>query len=140
MTEKVILTLRSAPSVSIEVTDERCQRSCYGALRFYPGIPKTITKEELAYIEKTDKGVVSRFDVRAYVESKRIDKRGITERQVEELALKKGVDHLPFARKVEVFAKQSQVDPPAVHRPKPVEPPVSAASKKSGSKKNDSKP
>ena len=108
MSDKIIVTLRSAPSVSVEILDKKCQRSCFGALRFYPGIPKVITKAELEHLTKIKGDIASKLDIRPYVESKRIDRRGASETEIENLAKTEGIDHLHFKKKVELLQKRGK--------------------------------
>ena len=92
---KVIVTLRTAPTVSIEIPTG-VERSCFGALRLYPGVPRAITKGELAHLQKAVPGVCARLETKAYVESKRIDVRGASEAEISKLAAAEGLDHLPI--------------------------------------------
>lgn len=130
---KVIVTLRSAPSESVEIPKykkkekgakgERVEitRSCFGALRFFPGIPKAVTKDELEYIKKNDAELRRRLKTRPYVESKRVDKRGASESEVEALAESEGIGHLPMKRQIEILKKRGKI------KPKPAAKPASAS-------------
>lgn len=126
MTEKTIVTLRSAPSVSVEVPDEQegktLQRSCFGALRLFPGIPKTITKDELEHLKKNQPDVFARLTVQPYVESKRVDRRGAGEADVRRLAEEAGISHLPHRKQVEVLRERGKLSKPT--RSKSVEAPA----------------
>lgn len=109
---KVIVTLRSAPPASVDITDDQCERSCFGALRFFPGIPKTITKAELEYLGKAQPMLRARLQVRPYVESKRLDYRGASEAKIEVLASEEGVGHLDLAKQIEVLRQRGKLDVP----------------------------
>lgn len=126
MTGKVIVTLQSAPSVSVEVPEykdkakqTKIERSCFGALRFYPGIPKTITVDELDFIQKEKKELASKLKSAPYVESKRVDKRGVTEAELNRLSKDHAIEHLSHARKIEVLKAKG-----AIKASKPVSEPV----------------
>lgn len=113
MTERTIVTLRSAPSESIEVPGEfggrALQRSCFGAIRLFPGVPKTVTRDELEQIKRGRPDVFARLTVQPYVESRRVDRRGATEADVHRLAEEAGISHLPHARQVEVLRKRGKM-------------------------------
>lgn len=125
MTEKKIVTLRSAPSVSVEVPDSQdsktLQRSCFGAIRLFPGIPKTVTKDELEFIEKTDPDLYGRLVVQPYVESKRIDRRGVAESEVDRLAAEEGIAHLSHGKQVEVLRSRGKISKAASRKVELVE-------------------
>lgn len=139
---KVIVTLRSAPPESVEVPKYvkgkkgkggepvETERSCFGALRFFPGIPKTVTADELEYVKSSDAELARRLAVRPYVESKRVDRRGATEAEVEALAETEGVGHLGLGRKVEVLRRRGKL------KVKPTEPPKPKAEVKTTRRKN----
>lgn len=129
--DKFVVTLRTAPSEAVEVPDE-LKRSCFGALRFFPGIPKTVTKDELEFIKSNNADLHKRLHVRSYVESKRVDKRGASEAQIEKLADEAGIGHLKLGRKVEVLEKRGLLK--KVAPPKKVEPPK-ATRKRNGNGK-----
>ena len=100
MMDKVIVTLRTTPAASVEVPKhfpklrgakgegdpKEIGRSCFGALRFFPGVPKTITKDELEFVRLHCGDVAARLDDRPYVESKRLDYRGANESVIAALA------------------------------------------------------
>jgi len=119
---KVTVTLRSAPSESIEVPTQvkykkekevtKLERSCFGAIRLFPGIPKAITKDELEHIKKTRADLFARLDVKPYVESKRVDKRGISEADAEKLAKAEGLDHLKPKVQLEKLQERGKVTRP----------------------------
>lgn len=121
---KVIVTLRGGATASIEVPGnfprkrgekgetKAISRSIFGAIRLFPGIPKAITGDELAYVEGWRRDVFARLEVRPYVESKRVDYRGIGEEALEALAESEGVGHLPTSRKVEVLAERGKLKIP----------------------------
>lgn len=104
MSNKAIVMLRSAPSESIEVPSvvkykgdkekKELKRSCFGAIRLFPGIPKAITTDELEHIKKTRADLFARLEVRPYVESKRVDVRGASEADIEKMAASEGIGHL----------------------------------------------
>ena len=124
MNDKLIVTLRSAPSISFEITAKDVKRSCFGALRFYPGIPRTVTAGEFEQMKKQVKGIEKKFDVRPYVESKRLDKRGATESEITALSTSEGIDHLSFHRKIEVLGKRKKISGPTPKSKNRVEKPV----------------
>jgi hypothetical protein len=114
MNGKMIVTLRSAPPVSVEVpavvkydgTEREVKRSCFGALRLFPGLPKTVTEDELEHIKRKEPEVYARLEIRPYVESKRVDRRGASEADVERMAEAEGVAHLrPKARDARLRAR-----------------------------------
>ena len=103
MKDKKIVTLRSAPPVSVEVPsvvkgddgkERKVERSCFGALRLFPGLPKAVTEDELEHIKNTEPGMFARLVIQPYVESKRVDVRGVTESEVEKMAEEEGISHL----------------------------------------------
>lgn len=105
-----IVTLRSSPPASVDVPEEfpkkrgqkeearAIERSVVGTLRLFPGVPKTVTKDELEYMSTHRPDVAARLDEREYVESKRKALRGYTEAEVRELAEKEGIGHLSFKK------------------------------------------
>lgn len=118
--EKVNVTLRSSPSASVEFPAEKGpDRSCFGALRLFPGIPRAVTRGELDWIERREPALFARLTVSPYVESKRVDRRGASEATVERLAESEGLSHLSHGRKVEVLRKRGKLKPPE-KPPKPV--------------------
>jgi len=120
MSEKVTVVLRSQGSVEIEFPEGKeapKNRSCFGALRLFAGIPRAITREELEWIEKKEPKLFARLRVAKYVESKRVDRRGASEAEVERLAEREGIGHLPPGRRLEVLRKRGKVKPP---EPNPV--------------------
>lgn len=126
MMDKVIVTLRSAPAASVDVPkhfpklrgekregDPReIGRSCFGALRFFPGVPKTITKDELEFVRIHHGDVAARLDERPYVESKRLDYRGATESDLAALAEKEGLGHLKLRDQVARLRDRKKLEKP----------------------------
>ncbi len=126
MMDKVIVTLRSTPAASVEVPKhfpklrgakekgdpKEIGRSCFGALRFFPGVPKTITKDELEFLRIHRGDVAGRLDDRPYVESKRIDYRGATEADIAALAEKEGVGHLKLKDQVARLRERGKLEKP----------------------------
>lgn len=113
--KKVTVTLRDSPNASVEVPEEfprrkrargtkakakKIERSAFGAIRLFPGIPKAISVDELEYVKIHRSDVFKRLESRAYVESKRIDYRGKTEAEIEALAAGEGLSHLPTPRQI----------------------------------------
>lgn len=113
MTERTIVTLRSAPSESLEIPEEfggkTLQRSCFGAIRLFPGVPKTVTRDELEQIKRGRPDVFARLTVQPYVESRRVDRRGASEADVHRLVEGEGLSHLPHARQVEVLRERGKM-------------------------------
>lgn len=123
---KIIVTLRDAPNASVEVPGEfprkrgekkkaearKIERSVFGAIRLFPGIPKAISTDELEYVKLHRSDVFRRLDVRNYVESKRVDYRGASEAEIETLAEREGIGHLAFSRQVERLVERGKVKPP----------------------------
>lgn len=99
MAKKVIATLRSGPSASIEVPSG-IKRSCFGAIRLFPGIPKTIMMEEYEYVRNKLPALGARLQIGKYVESKRVGARGISEADLEALADREGLSHLKLKSQV----------------------------------------
>lgn len=97
--KKVIVTLRSGPSASIEVPSG-LQRSCFGAIRLFPGIPKAIATEEYEYIRAKYPAFSARLEVGKYVESTRVGTRGISEADLEALVKQEGLAHLKLKAQV----------------------------------------
>lgn len=107
--KKCIATLVSAPAESVEIPvhfpqkrgDESeprlIERSAFGALRFFPGIPRTISCDECEFIRSEQPDVLERLEISKYVESKRVDYRGATEAEIEKLAEEAGIGHLSLA-------------------------------------------
>jgi len=103
-----IVTLRSAPSATVEFPEtvkvgkeeQKLERSCFGALRLFPGLPRAVSEDELKYIEKKYPALFRRLAVQDYVESKRVDLRGVTESDLDALAEKEGLGHLPPREKI----------------------------------------
>jgi len=117
---RAIVTLRSAPSVSIDIPAQeegakQIQRSCFGAIRLFPGVPKAVTKDELDHIKATMPEVFLRLTIQPYVESKRVDLRGVAEADVSKLAAEEGIEHLSHARQVDLLRERGQIARPA-HR------------------------
>jgi hypothetical protein len=118
--KKTIVTLRSAPSESIEVPktvkdgtkDRALERSCFGALRLFPGVPKTITTDELEFIKEKQSEVFLRLEVRPYVESKRVDVRGASEADIEKMAAEEGLGHLRLRDQVDRLQKRGKLKRP----------------------------
>jgi hypothetical protein len=151
--KKVIATLRSAPAASVDVPKtfpvrrvkrgekprekpREIERSCFGSLRFFPGIPKTISKDELEFIESGRPDLSKRLDVSEYVESKRVDYRGATEKAIETAAESEGIGHLSLKRKVEVLRERGKIDKPDPKKVSVtvVDPPKRSAKTSSGRK------
>ena len=107
MSKKIVM-LRSAPSETVEVPEE-VPRSCFGALRLFPGIPKTVTQEELDHVQATRPEVFERLEVRPYVESRRVDVRGASEAELEQLAVAEGIGHLPHAAQVRKLRERGRL-------------------------------
>lgn len=145
-----IATLRAAPPASVDVPENfprargekadakkrPIERSVVGALRLFPGVPKAVTEDEVAYIKAHRLDVATRIDVRPYVESKRKDHRGVTEVELKELATKEGVDHLPLKKQVKVLTERGKLEKPKPVKgvkPKAMKRPVKAPDLPSGS-------
>lgn len=141
--KKVTVTLRSGPYVSLEFPEEyrpargadlqKVERSCYGAVRLYPGLPKAISASELAYLEAKQPELAAKLLVRPYVESRRVDKRGCSEAELERLAEQEGLSHLVPARQLEVLKQRGKLQ-----SRKPLPKPVQAAPKKKASSSKQS--
>jgi len=122
MMNKVIVILRSTPSVSIEVPNtvvidgnkKEIKRSCFGALRLFPGVPKSISKDELEYIKNTEVVIYSYLEKKQYVESKRIDIRGASEADIEKLAKDGGLDHLKVKVQLQKLQERGKLKRPDV--------------------------
>lgn len=108
MSKKVVATLRSGPSVSIEVPGG-VQRSCFGAIRLFPGIPRAITGEEYEHVRKKHPKVCARLEIGKYVESKRVGARGISEADLEGLAEREGLSHLKLKTQVEKLRERGML-------------------------------
>lgn len=108
MSKKVVVTLRSGPSVSIEVPGG-VKRSCFGAIRLFPGIPKAIAMEEFEYVREKHPMVRARLEVGKYVESKRVGARGISEADLEGLAEREGLSHLKLKMQVEKLRERGKL-------------------------------
>ena len=114
----VIFRGRGAPAtVEFPEGEKAPKRSCFGALRLFPGIPRAVTAEELAFIEKKHPAVYAELEVRPYVESRRVDRRGATEAEVERLAAEAGISHLPNARVLEILRERGKLKDPPRTRP-----------------------
>jgi|GEM_PF-5532523 len=123
---KIVVTLSRGPALSVDVPDEyrvgrgklavtkQVERSCFGAVRLYPGLPKTISTTELEYVKDKNPKLADMLSVRPYVESKRVDKRGCTEAELEALADKEGISHLKPARKLKVLCERGKLAAPKV--------------------------
>jgi hypothetical protein len=120
-----IVTLRSNPAASVDVPGKfprergkkageakTIERSVVGALRLFPGIPKTVTEDELDYMTRHRTDVATRLDRREYVESKRKELRGCTEAEVRERAEAEGVGHLPFKGQEKALLDRGKLVPP----------------------------
>jgi hypothetical protein len=122
--KKVIVTLSSGPAVSLEFPEvfsrkrgekaeaRKIERSVFGAVRLFPGIPKAISASELEYVRAHRKDLIPRLLARPYVESRRVDRRGVSEGELERLAEKEGVGHLPTRRKIEVLTERGKIPKP----------------------------
>jgi len=134
MSEKVIVTLRSAPSVSVDVPDSvkegkekrPLKRSRFGAIRLFPGVPSTVTQDELEHIRRKHPAVAERLEVRPYVESTRVDRRGISEAELEKLAAAEGLDHLKPRAQVEKLRTRGKL----AGRKRPAPPPEKPKAKR----------
>lgn len=125
-----IVTLRSAPSASVDVPelfpkkrgkseDRRIERSVHGSIRLFPGVPKAVTEDELEYIRATRSDIATRLDDRPYVESKRRELRGATEGEIAELAAKEGIDHLPTREQHRILVDRGKLQKPKPPSVKP---------------------
>jgi hypothetical protein len=116
MTERKIVTLRAAPSASVEIPEEkggrRLQRSCFGALRLFPGIPKTVTLDELECIKREEPDLYAQLTVQPYVESKRVDRRGVAEAELARLAEAEGISGMPPQRQLRVLRERGKLRKP----------------------------
>lgn len=121
--DKVIITLRSTPSESIEIPavvkykgdkeERKLQRTCcFGAIRIFPGIPKAISKDELEHIKRIMPNVFSRLEVKPYVESKRVDVRGASEKEINELVEKHSLGHLNSSAQIEKLMERGLIKKP----------------------------
>jgi hypothetical protein len=123
--KKVTVTLRDSPTASVEVPvefprekrkkksdDRRIERSVIGAIRLFPGVPKAISADELEFVRLHRPSVFARLDSRPYVESKRVDYRGASEGEVEDLAAKEGIGHLEFWSQVAVLRERGKIKRP----------------------------
>ena len=108
---KVTVTLRAAPRVSFDIP-ETVERSCFGALRFFPGIPRACSTGELAYIKEHHPNDYRRLLVSSYVESRRVDRRGASEAEIERRARQEGLEHLPFVKKVAELRRRGKLPEP----------------------------
>lgn len=106
--DRVIVILRRGPQVSLEFP-EGVERSCYGAVRLYPGIPKALTAAELKHVEKCRPDCYGLLSVRPYVESQRVDKRGCTESELRELAASEGLEHLPISLQLQRLKEKGKL-------------------------------
>lgn len=125
---KIIVTLRSSPTESIEVPnivkykgdkeETVLQKSCtFGAIRLFAGIPKTISMDELKHIKKVMPRIYSKLDVKPYVESKRVDKRGASESEINKLVVKEGLEHLKPAVQIEKLKERGLIKKPKKAKP-----------------------
>jgi hypothetical protein len=122
--KKVIVTLQGGATASVEVPEafprrrrakgkaRAIARSVFGAIRFFPGVPKAISGDELEYIRAHRGDVSGRLEVRPYVESKRVDYRGASEAEIERLADEGGIAHLGLSAKVERLAERGKLEKP----------------------------
>lgn len=106
--DRVIVILRRGPQVSLEFP-EGVERSCYGAIRLYPGIPKTLSGAELKHLEKHRPDCHELLSVRPYVESQRVDKRGCTESELNQLAESNGLGHLPISLQLQRLKEKGKL-------------------------------
>ena len=109
MNNKIVL-LNSYPFVSVEFPKEITNRSCEGELRIYPHLPKPITDDELAYIKDKFPDIFYRLNVKPYIESKRVDKRGITETDIHRLAEHEGIAHLPLKKQIATLERRGKIE------------------------------
>lgn len=136
---KVVVTLQRGPAKTIDVPKEykvgkgrkaekrEVERSCFGSVRLYPGLPKAISDSELAFIVAVRPDVRKELKVTPYVESKRADKRGCSEAQLEAAAEEAGISHLKPARKLEVLKGRGKLPAAPTKKPTPKAPaPVKA--------------
>lgn len=128
--KKVTVTLRDSPNASVEVPEEfprrkrarragskkseatKIERSAFGAIRLFPGVPKAISSDELRYVELHRPDVFARLESRKYVESKRVDYRGATEAAIADLASKEGLGHLPVPKQIERLVERKKIERP----------------------------
>ena len=115
---KVIVTLRDQPATSVEIPEatsaggklQAIERSCFGAIRLFPDVPKAISKSELDYLKVREPALFRRLFVQPYVESHRIDRRGMSEAEVNRRATRFGFGHLPHAKQVAALKKSDEPD------------------------------
>jgi len=106
--KKVIVTLRDQPAASVEIP-EGVERSCFGAIRLFPDVPRAISAAELEHLRAHEPALFRRLFVQPYVESQRIDRRGMSEAEVNRRATRFGFGHLPHARQL-VALKERKPD------------------------------
>lgn len=134
--ERVIVTLKNEPKASVEVLDEKVERSVPGALRLFPGVPKAISFAEYSYIQQSDPKLHSRLLKQPYVASKRVDRRdGYTEIEVEAMAKEHGLDHLPHAGKMKELRRRKLLKVKGEEAPKEAEAPKAAKAPKAKAEK-----
>ncbi len=128
--KRVIVTLRRGAQVEVEVPEEsggrKLERSTFGAIRIFPGVPKAISTDELAHIKATRPEV--RLEVQPYVESKRVDRRKFSEAVVGSHADAHGLRHLPFAEQLRHLQTSGE-------KSKPKRNPPAGVARKAGERK-----
>lgn len=124
--KKVIVTLQGGATATVEVPDtfpkkrgvktkaKKIERSVFGAIRLFPGIPKAVSEDELEFIKLGRKELFGRLEIRKYVESKRVDYKGATEADIEALAEAEGIGHLDLPKKIEVLVEREKIKTPTV--------------------------
>lgn len=114
MNKKYIITLASGSAETFDVPgyDARgdvIQRSCFGALHLYPNVPRGITEGELEYIRGARPDIYVRAHVSPYVESKRIDHRGVSEGEVQRTADKLGVGDKTHGEQLQILRERKLI-------------------------------
>lgn len=102
---KINVTLiSSSPPLSFEFP-EGIERSCFGAIRLFQGVMRTITLDELNHIKTKYKKESVKIKTSKYVESKRVDKRGYNEDDINYLAKEHNLLDLPLKNQIKRLKK-----------------------------------
>lgn len=101
-----LVILRTPPSDEVDFPPDLGGRATFGALRLHPGVQTAVSESELRFMESKRPDLMKRLHISPYVESRRVDRRGYTEAEVDRAAAEAGIPvQTPFAIKVKLLLK-----------------------------------
>jgi len=72
---KKVLTLKRGHVLSFDMPEEGVERSCFGAIRLFPGTPRVVTEDELRLMLAANSDFEALVSIADHVESRRSDRR-----------------------------------------------------------------